>query len=177
MENRINKDALEDAARCHDYWAGEGTIGAANALRNTREIIRAEVVKLACKVYDDFFENFDSHETAMEAALTAAIGADRSPAPEAGAVERAPTAIEVGLMQAAYSDAARRADTVQVAAWRSMDSAPKEPGARIRVLMEADFELEEHSPALLMGGWRQVDHHNDKRLGWLPSAPLPEGRG
>ena len=33
--------ALEAAAKCHDHWSGEGTIGAANARRNAREIVHA----------------------------------------------------------------------------------------------------------------------------------------
>ncbi len=37
---KLDARALEAAARVHDHWAGERTIGALNARRNVEEIVR-----------------------------------------------------------------------------------------------------------------------------------------
>ena len=38
---KLDEEAINAAARVHDCWTGEGTIGALNAVRNTQEIVQA----------------------------------------------------------------------------------------------------------------------------------------
>lgn len=51
--------------------------------------------------------------------------------------------------------------------WRPITELPTEPGTRVLALMEVELEMEEHNPALLMGGWRRVGER-DRIVRWKP---------